>query len=130
MERDGHSPPLPREGHQPWSSGRANFMAVARLLSTLAICSSYYQQGISIQTLVFYSFSVLRDTFVYHYTRIMPNFNDVYLDNYQVLDYGLTCKNNPKWGLVLVASGPDANLSCLNCVFLSFRHVHKIWRVM
>ncbi len=32
----------------------------------------------------------------------MPNFNDVYLDNYQVLDYGLTCKNSPKLGLVLV----------------------------
>jgi hypothetical protein len=65
--------------------------------------------------LMFYSFSVFWDTFVYHYTRIMPNFNDVYIDNYQVLDYGLTCKKNP---LVLVASGLDAHLSCLSCHFL------------
>jgi hypothetical protein len=24
--------------------------------------------------------------------------------------YGLICKNNPKWGLVLLASGPDGHL--------------------
>ncbi len=48
----------------------------------------------------------------------MPNFNDVYLDNYLVLDYGLICKNNPKWGLVSVASGSDAHLSRLSCHFL------------
>ncbi len=47
----------------------------------------------------------------------MPNFNDVYLDNYQVLDYGLICKNNPEWGLVSVASDPDAHLSHLFCHF-------------
>ncbi len=73
-------------------------------------------------SLVFYSFSVFWDTFVYHYTRIMPNFNDVYLDNYQVLDYVLTCKDNPKWGLVLgvslTSSGLDAYLRCLSCRFL------------
>jgi hypothetical protein len=40
--------------------------------------------------------SVFWDTFVYHYTKIIPNFNDVYLDNYQVLDYGQIYKNNPK----------------------------------
>ena len=34
----------------------------------------------------------------------------MYLHNYQVLDYGLICKNNPKWGLVLLASGPDGHL--------------------
>jgi hypothetical protein len=45
----------------------------------------------------------------------MPNFNDVYLHNYEVLDYGLICKNNPKWGLVSVASGPDAHLICVSC---------------
>jgi hypothetical protein len=60
---------------------------------------------------VFYSFSVFWDTVVYHYTRIMPNFNDVNLENYQVLDYGLICKYNPKWGLVSVALGLDAHLS-------------------
>jgi hypothetical protein len=31
----------------------------------------------------------------------MPNFNDVYLHNYKVLDYGLICKNNPKLGLLV-----------------------------
>jgi hypothetical protein len=40
----------------------------------------------------------------------MSNLNDVYLHNYQVLDYGLICKNKPKWGLVLLASGPVAIL--------------------
>jgi hypothetical protein len=69
-------------------------------------------------TRVLYYFSVFWDTFVYHYTGIMPNFNDVYLDNYQVLDYGLICKNNPKLGLVSVLSGPNAHLSCLSCCFL------------
>jgi hypothetical protein len=44
------------------------------------------------EDLVLYFFSVFWDTFVYYYTGIMPNFNDVYLDNYQVLDYGLICK--------------------------------------
>jgi hypothetical protein len=71
--------------------------------------------------LVFYSFSVFWDTFVYHYTRIMPNFNDMFLDNYQVLHYGLKCKNNPKWGLVSVASGSDAHLNCLFCCFLAIQ---------
>jgi hypothetical protein len=33
------------------------------------------------------------------------------------IDYGLICKNNPKWGLVSVASGPDAHLSHLSCCF-------------
>jgi hypothetical protein len=42
----------------------------------------------------------------------MPNVNDVYLNNYYVLDYGLMCKNNPKWGLVLFMSSPDAHLIC------------------
>jgi hypothetical protein len=44
----------------------------------------------------------------------MSNFNDMYLDNYQVLDYGLICKNYPKSGLVSIASGLDAHLSCLS----------------
>jgi hypothetical protein len=48
----------------------------------------------------------------------MPNFNDVYLHNYEVLDYGLICKNNPKWGLVSVASGPGAYLIHLSYRFL------------
>jgi hypothetical protein len=48
---------------------------------------------------------------------IKQNFNGVYLDNYQVLDYGLICKNNPKWDLFSVASGPDAHLSRLSCRF-------------
>jgi hypothetical protein len=43
----------------------------------------------------------------------MPNFDDVYLHTYKVLDYGLIRKNNPEWGLVSVASGPDAHLICL-----------------
>jgi hypothetical protein len=47
----------------------------------------------------------------------MPNFNDVYLHNYKVLDNGLICKNNPKWGLVSVVSGPDAHLIYLSCCF-------------
>jgi hypothetical protein len=68
--------------------------------------------------LVFHSFLVFWDTFVYHYMGIMPNFNDVYSDNFQVLEYGLTCKNYPKWGLVSVALGPDAHLSCFSCCFL------------
>jgi hypothetical protein len=51
----------------------------------------------------------------------MPNFNDVYLHNYKVLDYGLICKNDPKWGLVSVASGP-----ALWLLFLSFRHVKNM----
>ncbi len=51
------------------------------------------------------------------YMVIMPNFNDVYLHNYQVLDYGLICKNNPKWGLVSVVLGLDAHLSHLSCRF-------------
>ena len=34
----------------------------------------------------------------------------MYLHNYQVLDHGLICKNNPKWGLVLLALGPDGHL--------------------
>jgi hypothetical protein len=36
----------------------------------------------------------------------MPNFNDVYLHNYEVLDNGLICKKYPKWGLVSVVGGP------------------------
>jgi hypothetical protein len=40
----------------------------------------------------------------------MPIFNGVYLHNYKVLDYGLIYNINPKWGQVLVASGPDAHL--------------------
>ncbi len=48
----------------------------------------------------------------------MPNFNDVYLHNYKVLDYGLISKNNPqKWGLVSVASGVNAHLIQLSCCF-------------
>jgi hypothetical protein len=71
--------------------------------------------------LVLHSFSVFWDTFVYHYMRIMPNFNGVYIDNYQVLDYGLICKNNPKWDLVSVVSGPDTHLSWLSCCFLAIQ---------
>jgi hypothetical protein len=48
----------------------------------------------------------------------MPNFGDMYLHNYKVLDYGLLCKNNPKWGLVVsVASGPVTHLFCHSCHF-------------
>ncbi len=57
----------------------------------------------------------------------MPNFNDMYLHNYKVLDYGLICKNNPKRGLVSVASGPDAHvihhscrLSCHSDMFIQY----------
>jgi hypothetical protein len=47
----------------------------------------------------------------------MPNFNDMYLHNYEVLDYGLICKNTPKWSLVSVVLGHDAHLICLSCCF-------------
>jgi hypothetical protein len=47
----------------------------------------------------------------------MPYFNDIYLHNYKVLDYGLICKNNPEWGLVLVVSGSDAHPNHLSCLF-------------
>ncbi len=40
----------------------------------------------------------------------MLNFNYEYFHSYNVLDYGLICKNNPKWGLVSVGSGLDAHL--------------------
>jgi hypothetical protein len=81
--------------------------------------------------LVLNSFSVFWDTFVYHYTGIMPNFNDVYLDNYEVLDYGLICKKCPKWGLVSVALGIVQMLVSVVFLvfFLSFRYVHNIWRI-
>jgi hypothetical protein len=37
-------------------------------------------------------------------------------------DYGLICKNKPKWGLILLALlGPDAHLIHLTGRFLSFR---------
>ncbi len=52
----------------------------------------------------------------------MPNFNDVYLPNNEVLDYGLIYKNNPKWGLVSVASGPDAHLIHQTGSFLVIRN--------
>jgi hypothetical protein len=45
----------------------------------------------------------------------MPNFNVLYVHNYEVLNYGLICKNNPKWDIVLVASGPGAHLIHLSC---------------
>jgi hypothetical protein len=64
-----------------------------------------------------YSFSMFEDTFVYRLLGTLPNFNDMYLHNYKVLDYGLICKNNPKLGLVSVPSGPDAHLICLSCHF-------------
>ncbi len=47
----------------------------------------------------------------------MPNFNDVYLQKYKVLDYGLICKNNSKWVLVSVASGLGTHLNRLFCHF-------------
>jgi hypothetical protein len=47
----------------------------------------------------------------------VPNFNDVYLHNYEALDYGLICKNYSKWGLVSVASDPGAHLIRLSCRF-------------
>jgi hypothetical protein len=60
-----------------------------------AVINAYVESGSTIAlgpptemyclTLVLYSFSVFWDTFVYHYTGIMPNFNDVYLDNYKAL---------------------------------------------
>jgi hypothetical protein len=56
----------------------------------------------------------------------MPNFDDLYLHNYKVLDYGLICKNNHKWGLVSVASGPDALLIHLSCGFSCHLDMRKI----
>jgi hypothetical protein len=55
----------------------------------------------------------------------MPNFDDVYLHNYEVLGYGLICKIIKKWGLVSVASGPDANLICLDGYFSCHSDVEK-----
>ncbi len=35
-----------------------------------------------------------------------------------VLDYGLICKNNPKWGLVSLALSPDGHLICCASCFI------------
>jgi hypothetical protein len=47
----------------------------------------------------------------------MPNFNVVYLHNYELLDYGLIYKNIPKWGLDSVVLGPGAHFICLSFCF-------------
>ncbi len=49
------------------------------------------EKRLSTSYLVLYSFSVFWETFVYRLLGTMPNFNDVYLHNYKVLDYGLIC---------------------------------------
>jgi hypothetical protein len=46
-----------------------------------------------------------------------PNFDHVYLYQYKVLGYGLTYKNNPKWGLVSIDKSPDGHLIRLYCHF-------------
>jgi hypothetical protein len=48
----------------------------------------------------------------------MPNFDDVYPHNYKIIDYGVICKNNRKWGLVSLASDPNAHLICWTGHFL------------
>jgi hypothetical protein len=68
------------------------------------------------------------DTSVYDLFVVMGRIcviNDVYLHKYQVLDYGLICKNNPKWGLVSLASGPDGHLIRHPGLFPVFRNEPK-----
>jgi len=52
-------------------------------------------------------------------------FIDVYLHYYEVLEYGLICKNNPKWGLVSLALGLDDHLIHCDSHLLSFRNEPK-----
>ncbi len=55
----------------------------------------------------------------------MPNFNDMYLHNNKVLHHGLICRNNPKWGQVLVTSGLDAHLIFQSGQLVSCRNEEK-----